>query len=387
MSIKKLLVISGVIGTTLISSTVLASNYSFTITEKSNLPDKQIIKELKHYKKLESLNSIESEVERKKSIANYLNGLSEKELLETAAEMVNADEEFEVDGRILVPYIKEKWKDGIPNDTLEILKDKEYHPKFRMFVLDGMTHQKIKDKTLKNDEFISTLKGIIKDKKENEFLRAYALKKLQDNDNLNHEEFNLAALVFDETEPGEVRGSAITAMRRTKDPNFKNTIHRILKNKEIKDKEVIRYAVVSAAKADLLGEYLDEVNELAVNSDSADFTNTIIYALGLLGNQEAVKSIVNLNYSEENKDIMRFSLRKNEQTILTMIDKKFPSETIEAGIKAAIYGNITTALPKIKDIQGSQLDKKLIQLATDAINLINPEDTIDPEVQKKWEGR
>jgi hypothetical protein len=81
---KKLLVISGVIGTTLISSTVLASNYSFTITEKSKLPDKQIIKELKHYKKLESLNSIESEVERKKAITNYLNGLSEKELLETA---------------------------------------------------------------------------------------------------------------------------------------------------------------------------------------------------------------------------------------------------------------------------------------------------------------
>jgi len=90
-----------------------------------------------------------------------LKGHSEKELLETAAEMVIADREFNVVGRLLVPYIKEKWEDGFSSDTLKILNDKEYHPKLRMFVLDSMTPQKMKAKTMEKDQFKSTIKELM----------------------------------------------------------------------------------------------------------------------------------------------------------------------------------------------------------------------------------
>lgn len=333
-------------------------------------PDKAVIKELKHIEELKSIYSIKDKDEKFKSLNHYLEEKSTKELLEIAAELETTSSNFTVDSMVIAPHLKDKFKDGIPVDTYNILIDKEFKPRFKMFVLDSMTNSEVKSKTLKNTNFSKNIKTIISDKSIDPAYKTYTLKKLNENFE-SPQQLELEKIVFDSLEASGVRGAAITAMRRTKNPNYKNVLTKIFSDKEIKDDKILRYAVVSAAKSGDLGDYISDVEYLSNNTQSSDLLNSIIYALGITGNEESINLIVKLYKEGENEEIVKYSMIINEKKIIEMLNSGNPNY-ITPALHATLYGNITTAIPSLKVLETNQnLDSGIRELALNVKNKLD----------------
>lgn len=123
------------------------------------MPDKAVIAQKVHIKKLKSFNQNSTEVE------NYLASLTTKGLLETAAELANEGENvLAQQGVILTPYLKKKWSNGVPsNEMITLIKDKANNKEFRAFLIDGFEKKKAPDQI---DHLADTLISIGSDKME-----------------------------------------------------------------------------------------------------------------------------------------------------------------------------------------------------------------------------
>lgn len=348
------------------------------VSEETTLPDKKEIQQLKHYNKIQDLMNNKSP----KAAKDYVKNLNEKELFETAAEMVKVDKEkFEQSGMLLVPYIKEKWKTKPSKDAYKMLRDKGYDAKFRQHVIDAMLRNDISEASLNDENIVNNLTGLATDKSESKELRSYALKKLKPSKKINFNKLQLKSILKDPSEPVEVRGSALVAMNRTNDPDFKSISGELLDSTDT-NSELYEYAVVEAAKDNLTAEYLDEIKETVLANDQDDLTSSVIFAMYIEGDANSLKLATEI-YTPDQKDIAHFAFRNRMNTVKEMLNST-DVEYVKAGIKAATYGDIANLLPELNTLQSSENDE-LKELATQAIETINPDSLVDLSVLAKEE--
>ncbi|MEH7115971.1 hypothetical protein V7128_00925 [Neobacillus vireti] len=365
---------STLLGLVLVSSSVYAATDS---NKPSTLPDKGVIKQMKHYNKIKDL----TESNQSAALTKYIRGLSEKELFETAEEMIKGNADFEREGMILVPAIKEKWKNGPSKEAYKLIRDKGFTPKFREHVLDAMFSNQMVEKSLEDGNIINEVTSLVNDPSEDEMVRVYALKKLRAGDKVDHAKLKLEKLVFDANEPTKIRGAAIVAMHRTKDPSFEKTMDKILKDKAVDNETLLQYAIVETAKANISNKYMKEVKELSKQKNSKELNNTISYAMAITGGKEAIKFATTV-YDENNKEISAYTFRTRMYDVMDLLNSS-DSEDVEAGIKASIYGQIANALPKLKELKQSSTDVQVQKLAAEALATIDPAAMVDESVLAK----
>lgn len=365
------------LGLALVSTSVYAANE----TEGLNtLPDKSVIREMKHYHKINEISEKNQNAELKK----YVMSLPEKELFETVEEMIKGSKDFEREGLILVPAIKEKWKNGPSKDAHKMIRDKGYSTKFRQHVLDAMFSNEISKKSLENENIMNEVTALINDKTENEMVRIYALKKLKASNKLDHKMLKLDKIAFDSSESVKVRGASIVAMHRTNDPAFHVTLEKIIKNKTITDETLLQYAIVESAKGKQLNKYRKELKELIKGTKSSELKGTITYALAIAGDKEAIKLAVSA-YDESQKEISYFAFRNRMNIVMELLKSSDNADVID-GLNAAIYGQIANVLPLINEIKISSNDAEIQALASKALTDIDPEALVDESVLAK-EGK
>ncbi|MBC2581541.1 hypothetical protein [Clostridium sp. DJ247] len=376
---------------------LLLSGVAFSVSKTSSafasapqefsLPDLQDIKTLKHIKKIESLKLSGNKDEQNQSVKDYLSKLNSKELLETAAEIAEIDKDnFEKSAMIVVPYIKKKWGNTPPSDAIKVVKDKKYDSKFRIFVLDGMTMLG-NEKVVDSASIIEDLKLIATDTSEDKNLRRYALLKLRKSGEINHAKLQLASIVNNESEPAEIRGAALTAMRRTEDPELNTSLQIIISNADKYEGIVLRHAMVESAKNGSIKQYIHAIKKIAETTNDYEVYQSAIYALGLSGGLDEIKAITSVYGAHNNKDICNFALRKNENTVLSMLSLNQSKETIISGIKAAKLANIPSAIPLLNEIKSNSKDQEILNEIKSATDTIDINNKINGDVQKKWEEK
>jgi hypothetical protein len=167
--------------------------------------------------------------------------------------------------------------------------------------------------------------------------------------------------------PPEVRGAAITALRRTGGETHNAVVGAVLDNAATAETEVLRHAVVSAAKAGMASNRVGTLREIAMTTKSADVYASTIYALGLVGTQDAVVAIMNGYGRYENAHIARYALQRSEPAILQMLDAGQPPQVLNVGIQAARSGGIGTAIQLLSRLRDTHSDAEIRNRANDAI--------------------
>lgn len=344
-----------------------------------------------HTKKITSLIEGVSEEEKASTIHKYLAGLDTRELIETAAEMA-ADNQLETSVVILVPYIKKRWATSVPvAEVCEMVSNKMYDAKLRAFLIDITT----KIKNLSDAETLrieATILVVAQDEKSDIGLRRYALLQLRKPNSSQHvtrgSESELMRIFTNTETPPEVKGAAITAMRRTKDPALESVIDTVLKAKEDFPTIVVRHAVVASAKSGLSKKYIEELKKITNTTVDPELYASTIYSLGITGGQDAIAAIVADYGRHGNERIGWMALRQNEKTILSMIELSQPIEIINIGIEAARLGEIVTSVSQLQAIAAKHPEKTLRDKATEVLKVLESLGNTDTHSRpNKWEYR
>lgn len=331
------------------------------------------------------------EVEQSKKIQDYLSERNPKELFEIAAEF-GEQGHLDQSGLLLSPYFKKMWNENniSPNDVCNIILDKSYNRIFRMFILDSFNHSE-KMKGAELNEGINTMLTIAQDNTESAEIRRFALLNLckpgsyaKQNDLNQDLKSELLQIFNDKTAPPAVRGAVLTAMRRTKDPNFENTINTIFSKYSAYPEITLRYAAIEAAKSKLNKDTYSRYLITMINeTDNPELYSRLIYSLGIIGGTDAVKTIES-NYERFNETrICRSALQKNYKTILSMLNLEKPKATILSGINAAKIGSISPAIESLLQIIENSNDQEIIAEAKDALNYVKANPSSDNYY--KWE--
>ncbi|MDP8232148.1 MAG: hypothetical protein P9L91_05700, partial [Candidatus Zophobacter franzmannii] len=217
-----------------------------------------------------------------------------------------------------------------------------------------------------------------------DFLRRYALLSLPSKtlNNKSHKGNSRLLQIFQDPQaPPIVKGAVITAMRRTKDSEFEPVLKSVLINPQNYDNATIRYAVVSASKSGKGVEYIKNLKTISESTNDPKLHSSSIYALGLIGNSEAIRIIVN-NYGKHNNErISRVGIKRNQKTILKMLDHKQTINTLNAGIKAAEIGNITAAKAKLNYLASSYSNGSVKRFALKVVENLD----FQAKQNAKWE--
>lgn len=323
-----------------------------------------------------------------KLIDQYLSSLSTKELLETAAEMANEGAYvLSQDGMIIVKYLEEKWASGVPIEQLDtIIKDKTNNKEFRAFLIDWMEKRKSDNQI---EAMVDTLLSIGVDKTEDENLRQYAflkLRKLSDNPDIKQSQYkSLESIFYDSSTPPTVKGAILTTMRRTGHPNLQNAINSVMSNSTQNAGIVLRHAVVAGVKSKQY-DNISQIKELSLTTQDPEVYGTMVYALGLINSEEAVKAIVSVYGRFNNRDIGNYALESNQKTILSMLDVNKPNETIVTGITAANLAKLPCATDNLQALITYGPTQEIRNKAQVALNEINatPKSAF-PSNSNKWE--
>lgn len=390
-TLKKIIV--GSIASLVILGSV-ASIQSVQANVVNIVPDKEVIKSRVHLKQIQTYKGIQDKDQQIKAINRYLSQLDIKGLLETAAE-INSNGNLEQEGQIIVPHIKKAWQNGVPyKDISSVVKDKAHNPKFRIFVLDGITNS-ANQQGYESPDVIDTILSIAQDNSDNEDVRRYALLKLRKpgaftknaSTGVAAEKSELFSVFNEQATPAKVKGAAITAMRRTKDPNFEGTLNAVLSNPEKYPSIVIRHAVLDAAKGGLGKNFITQLRNLAETTTDADLFGSTVFALGLTTGPEAVNTIVSTYGKFGSESIARFSLIRNQKIILSMLDLNQSYEILSAGIKAAEIIKLRSSIGLLEDIAVNSRNPELRNAAKIAAEEIKTSPEQLPDNFYKWEDK
>lgn len=204
------------------------------------------------------------------------------------------------------------------------------------------------------------------------------------NDSLDNPHYSDLVRIFnDATNPGAVRGAALTAMRRTGDPNLKRLLSTVIPNYNNYPDIIVRHAEIQASKRGFGKEYIDKMEEIARTTNDPDVYGSTIYALGIVGGQQAVHSIISVNVRFNNPYIVKGALVKNYQSILNMLEIGQPEEMISSGIAAARMIALEPAVEALNDLKNSNITPELVVSVKSAIEYINA--NAIPYNYEKWE--
>jgi hypothetical protein len=371
---------------------ILTSALTFTLMNSQNTNatneltlDKTVIQQKKHVNIIKELLQNSKPEEKTKKVNQYLSGLNDKQLLETAAEI--ALETNDYNSYILISkHFKDKFKQDPPYNTFaNIIKDKGYKDLFRTYIMDISTKLG-KGKT--NPPILDSLVSVATDNTEKDYVRRYALLQLEFNDNdvsketKEHIHSKLNEILNSANEPAEVQGAAITAMRRTHHPDFEQKAQRILDNAQNYPEIVVRHAVVNIAKTASGHKYISKLKTIAENTENNEVLGSTIYALGLIGDKDAIKAIISNKEKVEETEI-RASLKRNEDTIISMLDVNNEESDIVTGIKAAKILKYETFIePLLLVLSSNKVGQETKELAQETLNIIK-ENPVKPNI--KWE--
>ncbi|WP_349408977.1 hypothetical protein [Pseudalkalibacillus sp. SCS-8] len=345
--------------------------------------DKNSIKDANHFKKIKSLQHDPS------AMNEYLSKLNTNELLETAAEFANQGEyTLDQEGLVLVSHLQKKFKVGVPFQEINNhIKDNTHNNKFRMFLIDSSTHPNNK---MPVEEVLKTLYSLGIDKTESKSIRKYALLKIrQPSTNpirKAEQEEKLLSIFNNENETAEVRGAAITAMRRVGHPQLEGVVNAVISNPSKYSDIIVRHAVVTGAKSKILIDK-EKIKAIASNTTNSEVYDSTVYALGIQGGVKGVKSLLSL-YGQGDDHIVKYSLISNKKTILSMLNLNQTNEIISNGIKAAQIIKLHSAVNKLELIVENATDITLQKNAESALAEImaTPKSKF-PSNSPKWEDK
>ncbi len=312
-------------------------------------------------------------------LEEYMLSLNLKELLETGAEL-GEEGRINNDGMFLAEYIEDKIVIEELDMLISVISDKRYNSVYRSFILDGVN---CSDFYNEEKERINDIKlSIGADKEESEDIRRYALLSLRDTWMYSNDDSGKSIIleIFnDNTSPSEVRSAALTAMNRTSDPKFKETVDSVLSNFEDYEDLTIRHAMIELASYEGVDplEYVDMYGDIVRTTDNEDNYTSGIYALGLLGGEKSVDIIV-LNYGRfGNNRICDYALKLSWNDIQSMIDSNKSRDTILIGIEAARLGKISIALDALKIVTDNSEDEDIVKISKEVIEYIKANPTVD----------
>ena len=126
----------------------------------------------------------------------YIENLNTTELFEFAYEIVLEDENnFESNGMILIPPLKKILKkEDHAKFFVELLKHKEYEPKFLSFVID-IASKEVKEDNSHFDALQQVLLDIASDDKSKDELRRYAILHINSQDEKYHKAFSVLRII------------------------------------------------------------------------------------------------------------------------------------------------------------------------------------------------
>lgn len=377
----------------------------------------------KHLKEINdrliSLGNGKRHEERLEKIHDYLSGLDTEELLGIALELADVND-LESSGLVLVPHLKKTMSKGFSSSKIcNMIKDKKHNSKFRAFLIDIATklpkqylvktnnitssdsnndnpNLSIVKSDTGNSEINETLISLVEDKSNKAELRRYALLQMgKENSNLtaitNEKEMvaefetseNRLLKIFRNDKSSPVRGAAITALRRLKSSNLESVLNETLSAPEDFDDIIIRHAVVSAAKSNLRDEYVGQIKKIAFAKRGCEVYGSAIYALGIIGNIDAICAIADVYHQYGFQRTIRSAFRKNEKTILSMLTFDKDSYVISCGILAVRIGRIAAAKELIESVATTHENPLLRKEAQKVLDEIGHYETI--EFQHKWE--
>ncbi|MHB0946251.1 MAG: hypothetical protein ACYC3B_03665 [Sedimentisphaerales bacterium] len=363
----------------------------------SVIPDPNIVTNQVHTNRIKSLSKNLNRDDQLKKTHEYLASLETKELLEFAAELSN-EKDFELSVISLVPHLKKKLSEYFPaSDICVQIKDKKNNMKYRAFLIDIATKfenqtmlqiDNVTDGTSDSIEICETLVTTAEDKSNEVVLRRYALLQIGKNNSnmialkkqekilnkVDAWEGRLLKLYRNEDSP-DVKGAAITAMRRSQVSNLENILSEVLTDSEDFNDIIIRHTVVSVAKSGLRDKYVSQMREIALAKNSNEVYGTTIYALGIIGNTEAICAIADAYHKHGFLRTIRSAFRKNEKTILDMLAQDKDDYTVSCGLIAVKLGRIAAAKELVESISITHENTSLRKDAQEILDEINTYET------------
>ena len=276
------------------------------------------------------------------------------------------DGQLDSAARELTRHLSSNWRDHLSFDQITtFIANSSSDVPLRTLLIDFLIHTgDLTDE--EKDRLSQVLLTLAESHETDTALRKYALLALRDGiatDRMTQ----LRNIAEESATPPAVRGAAITALRRTGDEMHNAVVSAVLDNAATAETEVLRHAVVSAAKAGIASNRIGKLREIAMTTKDADVYASTIYALGLVGTQEAVVAIMNGYGRYENKHIARYALQKSEPAILQMLAADQPPQMLTVGIQAARSGGIAAAIQPLSSLRDGHADAEIRSKANEAI--------------------
>ncbi|MCP4549391.1 MAG: hypothetical protein GY835_23295 [bacterium] len=337
---------------------------------------------------------------QKSLLAQYLSNLSTKGIFELANELAE-EGLLEINGMALAPPLKSRWQAEVPLDQIcEMILDGSYDPKFRAFLID-VTPKVAALALQERTQIQKAILAVAQDETDHPNLRRYALLQLrkplrlqesseteqvpspQEDDSTAN---SLSTIFNDPNSPPGLKGASLTAMRRAEDPAFAQAVSQVLAAPKDHPDIVVRHAVVSAAKSSHPEEFLPHIREITTTTDNPEVYGSSVYALGLIGNRDAVLALVLAFGRHGNERTGTNALRKNYQTILSMLDPDQRQDHLRAAIAAAQLIGLPGSREKLEILADSELSPELRRQASEALSNLNDEEiSLTRELLKKLE--
>jgi len=296
-----------------------------------------------------------------------LSGMGAQELLTLAEELASAGHLDATTTREIAPYLARQSRSSLqPRDVIDIVADASRPWELRAFLVDFLIHSADLTREERNG-LTQILLHIAESSDAAPQLRRYAVLALrgEQSDATNG---RLHDIVDDEDSPSEVRGAAITALRRSNAPSLPTMLDGFLGDPAATEPDILRHTVVATAKSGLAADRIPDLRNLALTTRNSEVYASTIYALGLTDSPAAVQAIVDAaDRFESEQHIVSYALGRSRATVLAMLEGNRPESMVRLGISAARFGRIAEAHSALASIERQHSDPSIRALATAAL--------------------
>lgn len=164
--------------------------------------------------------------------------------------------------------------------------------------------------------------------------------------------------------------------------NSEKEISNILKHPDEYNEHTVQIAVMKSAEEGYGDTYIDEMEMILQKTNSKGVFISTVSALGRIGTPQSIKAIVE-NYKGDPINIS-YSLARNENTIISMLELNQSEDMINAGIKAAEFLGFSSFIQPLSNIENNYPIKEIQERAATVLQQIylnpkknNPKFNID----------
>ena len=346
-----------------------------------------------HVRAIESACQGKSAEDAQASFDAYLRNITPVELVTVVRELAAAGL---LDQTVspLAPHVKNLWAQEFPvDDICRIIEDESEDDVLRAFLI-GTAASVPEVSAEQKHQVLGSVMRLAKSARNASALRRSALLEVHEfafstSSSLSFSalDTDLRSVLSNPSNPGDVRGAALTAMRRIDSPSLTQSLNETLEGQVDESAPMlIRHAVVTAGKSKKRQEFLPSIRRIALETNKEDVYGSAIYALGLLRGADAVKAIMDAAYRfDANHRSVRVALRKNELAILEMLRTDTPKETGLIAVEAARLALLESTLFPLKELSAEHRDEEVRKRATSVLDVIQDSNLLmSPEISRKW---